>query len=205
MMRTRWLGPLAVLCALVLAPSAALAQGETARFELGAHFASAVPSEFDATDTGFGGRAAWRPSEAVRVETELNLYPGAFPRERGFSRGRIEALFGATAGLELGRVWPFAKARPGLVRFQGASEPFACILIYPPPLTCVLAAGRTLFALDLGGGVDLIVKRGSFVRIDVGDRLVRYPGLVFDSQQNVRERAFFRHELRFSAGAGLRF
>jgi hypothetical protein len=139
------------------------------------------------------------------VETELNLYPGGFPRERGFSRGRIEALFGATAGLELGRVWPFAKARPGLVRFQGASEPFACILIYPPPLTCVLAAGRTLFALDLGGGVDLIVKRGSFVRIDVGDRLVRYPGLVFDSQQSVRERAFFRHELRFSAGAGLRF
>ena len=193
------------LCAVLLAPCSALAQADPARFELGAQFASANPSEFNATDAGLGGRAAWWPFEAVRLETEVNLYPGSFPGERGFSRGRVEALFGATAGPAFGRVRPFAKVRPGLVRFRGPSEPFACILIFPPPLSCVLAGGRTLFAVDIGGGVDLSVARRAFIRLDLGDRLMRYPGPVLDNQQTARERAFFSHEFRLAAGAGVRF
>jgi hypothetical protein len=196
--------PLA-LCAVLFAPAFALAQAEPPRFELGAQFASANPSEFDGTDAGFGARAAWWPFEAVRLETEFNLYPGSFPDERGFSRGRVEALFGATAGPDFGRVRPFAKVRPGFVRFRGSSEPFACILIFPPPLACVLATGRTLFAVDIGGGVDLPVTRGAFIRLDVSDRLMRYPGPAFDTQQTVRDGAFISHEYRLAAGAGVRF
>jgi hypothetical protein len=90
------------------------------------------------------------------------------------------------------------------VRFRPASEPLACILIFPPPLSCELARGRTLFAADIGGGVDVLAAHGTFVRVDAGDRLVRYPGPVY-SQRTVRNGPFVSHELRLAASAGVLF
>ena len=46
----------------------------------------------------------------------------------------------------------------------------------------------------------------TFVRVDLGDRLVRYPGPVFESNpRRIRDGAFFGHDVRFATGAGLRF
>ena len=53
----------------------------------------------------------------------------------------------------IGRARLFGRLRPGLLRFGEAPGPIACILIFPPPLSCQLAAGKTLFALDVGAGV----------------------------------------------------
>jgi hypothetical protein len=115
-------------------------------------------------------------------------------------------LFGATAGVTFGRVRPFARLRPGFVDVHATPDPFPCILIYPPPLQCALASGRTLFALDVGGGVAVTLTPRTFVRIDVGDRLVRYPGPVFEMDpRRIHEDAFFGHDFRFATGAGLRF
>jgi hypothetical protein len=195
-----------MLSALFVAPPhTALAQADPARFELAGQIAWAMASEFDSGDAAFGGRVGWRPFEVVGVEAEVNVYPSDFPGERGFSRGRVEALFGPTAGPRLGRVRPFAKVRPGFVRFRPSSEAFACILIFPPPLACELASGRTVFAVDLGGGVDVLAARRAVVRVDVGDRLLRYRGPVFDKQRIAHDRGFFSHELRLAAGAGVRF
>lgn len=186
-------------------PDLAHGQSSPARFDAGVQIASPTSSQFDAADVGFGGRLAWHPIGLVGVEAEVNLYPGDFPEPRPFSRFRVEGLFGATVGPRLGRVRPFARVRPGFVRMREAPAPFPCILIYPPPLACTLALGRTLFALDVGGGVDIPVGARTFVRVDAGDRLLRYPGPAFDEARTQHDRAFLSHEFRFAAGGGIRF
>ena len=97
---------------------------------------------------------------------------------------------------------PFARLRPGFLAFRG--EPVVCILIFPPPLACQLAAGRTVFALDLGGGVELFAGSKTFVRVDAGDRMLKYPGPSFRNGRATQE-SFYSHDFRVSAGAGVRF
>jgi hypothetical protein len=174
------------------------------RFDAGAQISAAHSSEFDAGDVGFGGRFAWRPVDLIGVEAEMNLYPRRFPSSRSvaFSSGRVEGLFGVTAGPRFARVRPFAKLRPGFLTFR--RQTIACILIFPPPLSCQLAAGRTVFALDAGGGIELFPTGRTVVRIDAGDRLLKYPGPSFRNGRATQE-SFFSHDFRFSAGAGLRF
>jgi hypothetical protein len=194
-----------VLLLLVGLPSQTSAQQST-QFEAGGHIAWSISSEFENGDIGFGGRFAWRPGAVLGIEAELTRYPEEFPDERPrFSRARTEGLFGVTLGPARDRLRPFVRVRPGFLTFHGTDEPFACIAIFPPPLACALAAGRTVFALDLGGGIQAFTSSRTFLRVDLGDRLVRLPGPVFDSQRNVRDGAFFTHDFRFTAGGGLRF
>jgi hypothetical protein len=200
---TRLFWAVAVMCAAHVAVAGA--QTSSGRFELAAQVTSVSSGQFDAADAGLGGRVSWRPNSVLGLEAELNVFPRDFPSGRPFSRGRLEGLFGATAGATFDRFRPFVRARPGFVVVQESPEPFACILIYPPPLTCTLASGRTLAAVDIGGGVDISTTARTFVRVDVGDRLVKYPGPAFDSERNIHERPFFVHEFRFAAGGGMRF
>ena len=173
--------------------------------ELAVLLAIAFSSQFDASDAGIGGRLGWQATPLVVLEAEVAHYPSHFADTPAFSRSRVEGLFGATIGPRLGRVHPFVRVRPGFLRVQPAPEPFACIAIFPPPLACELASGRTLMAFDLGGGVDVAVGERTFVRIDAGDRRVKYPGPVFDTDRNVHDEAFFSHDLRFAVSGGLRF
>lgn len=200
-----WLRVVVALVILVAGwPEPAAAQSSADRFQLGGQIASAMSAEFDSTDVGLGGRVAWSPVALLGIEAEVTLYPAAFPDPTAFSRSRWEGLFGVTVGLQFDRVRPFARLRPGFVTFREASEPLACILIFPPPLACTLAAGATLFAFDVGGGVEVLVTRKTFVRVDAGDRLLRYsrPAIVSSTARND---GFFSHDFRFAAGGGLRF
>lgn len=189
----------------VFRPDVAQGQSGPARFDVGVQIASPSSSQFDAADVGLGGRLAWHPIGLVGVEAEINFYSGDFPEPRPFSRVRVEGLFGSTVGPRFDRIRPFARLRPGFVRFHEAPAPFPCILIFPPPLACALASGGTLLAIDAGGGVEIAATSRTFVRVDAGDRVLRYPGPVFDSHRDVRERSFFSHDFRFAAGAGVRF
>jgi len=172
------------------------------RFEAAAQIATAHSSEFDANDTGVGGRFAWHPTALIGAEAEMNVYPRGFPSASSFSSSRIEGLFGVTVGPRFARLRPFGKLRPGFLSFHG--QPVVCILIFPPPLSCQLAAGRTVFALDIGGGVELFPAARAVVRIDAGDRVVKYPGPSFRNGRATQE-SFFSHDFRFTAGAGVRF
>jgi hypothetical protein len=164
---------IAGLAIALLVPSSLAAQARN--FEVGGQIAIAASDLFGENDVGVGARIAWRPG-LMGIEAELNVYPSNLPSSGvAVSGSRIEALFGATIGPRLGIIRPFARVRPGFVKFQEAPEPIACILIFPPPLSCQLAAGRTLFALDLGGGMDVAVGRTTLFRLDIGDRLVRFP------------------------------
>jgi len=173
--------------------------------ELAVLLAIAFSSQFDASDAGIGGRVGRQLTPLIGIEAEVAYYPSHFPGDRSFSRARVEGLFGATIGPRVGRARLFARVRPGLLRVQEAPGPLACIAIFPPLLSCELAAGRTLLALDLGGGVDLPVGERTFVRLDAGDRMMRYPGPVFDTDRNVHDNAFFGHDLRVAVAGGLRF
>jgi hypothetical protein len=117
----------------------------------------------------------------------------------------VEGLFGATVGPRVGSVRLFAKGRVGFLNVRPASQPFACILIFPPPLSCELGAGRTLPVFDVGGGLELFPTRRTFARVEIGDRVLKYPGPALARRGAILEHAFVSHDLRFAAGAGLRF
>jgi len=186
------------------APRAALAQGGQPRFDAGGQIVAAASGPFEGNDIGAGGRFAWHPLALLGVEAELDLYPGEFPEGRAFSRRRVEGLFGVTAGPRLGRARLFGKLRTGFLRVGEAPEPFACILIFPPPLACTLAAGATLAVFDAGGGIEASVTPRTFIRVDAGDRMTRYSSPSFDAGGVIRD-SFVGHEFRFAAGAGFRF
>ena len=184
----------------VLVPTWALAQD---RFDVGGHVAVARSSEFDATDTGIGGWLSWHPTSLIGANAEMTFYPAAFPNENGFSSSRIEGLFGVTVGPRFTRLRPFASLRPGFVKFRGG-QPVVCILIFPPPLSCQLD-GRTVFALDVGGGVEVFAGTRLLLRLDAGDRLMKYPGPAFRGAGRVATDDFYSHDFRMSVGAGIRF
>lgn len=183
----------------LLMPALAGAQD---RFDVGAHVAVTRSSEFDETDTGVGGRFSWHPVSLIGAEAEMTIYPASFPNANGFSRSRIEGLFGVTVGPRLPGLRPYARVRPGFLTFRG--QPVVCILIFPPPLSCQLATGRTLFALDLGGGVELFPASRAVIRVDVGDRILKYPGPSFRNGRATQD-SFYSHDFRLAAGAGVRF
>lgn len=195
-------GALAALFAAAAIPAAA--QVDRSGLELGVQIPSAVSSEFNTADIGLGVRVAWRPAGWLGVEAEIDAYPREFPRRASFSAGRIEGLFGATFGSRIGPARPFARLRPGFMRMQAASQPFGCVAIFPPPLACVLGAGRTLLAVDAGGGIELHATPRTFMRVDAGDLMVRYPGPSTGSNLQRRD-AFLSHDFRVAAGAGFRF
>jgi hypothetical protein len=194
------------LAGLVVAWSGpAVAQSGADRFELGVQVASAVSDKFDGADIGLGGRVSWYPVRGLGVESEVTFYPSEFPDLGPFSRSRVEGLFGVTAGPRFRRVRPFARLRSGFLNIREAPQPYACILIYPPPLSCTLASGRTLTAFDIGGGVEVFATPRALLRIDAGDRVLRYPGPAIDSTGMRQDDAFFGHDFRFAVGAGFRF
>jgi hypothetical protein len=195
---------LASLCLLVCASPVA-AQSAEPSFQAGVNLAAATSSEFETTSPGVSGRLSWSPIGLVGVEGELGWYPGDVGDRVAFSGGLVEGLFGGTIGPRLGRLRPFARLRTGFLTFQEAPEPIACILIFPPPIHCTLATGATVFALDAGGGVEFFASDRTALRVDLGDRAVRYPSPVIDGTGAIRDDAFFSHDFRVALGGALRF
>jgi len=188
---------LAVACFLPL-------HAEAQRLTVGGQVVTATAGPFNRADVGLGGRVSWRLLPMLDIEGESNLYPGDFPDAPAFSGYRVEVYGGATVGPWLGRVRPFARVRPGLLVSSEAPAPFACILIYPPPLACVMANGQTMAAFDVGGGVEVAMTPRTVLRVDAGNRFVRYPGPSLNRGRS-RGGAFFGHQFRLAVGAGVRF
>ena len=126
-------------------------------------------------------------------------------RKTAFPGRQLAEFFGVTGGPRLNRWRPFARARAGFLRVGSAPAPIACSLIFPPALSCSLAAGDTLFTADVGGGLEVFTPAKTFVRFDIGDRMLRYPGPARDRANNVHDGTFLDHDLRLVVGAGWRF
>ena len=175
-------------------------------FEAGIHVPVAQWGEFEGNDIGIGGRITWKPSSLLGVDADFAWYPSDFPSDSfAFSGSRVEGLFGVTVGPQIDRWRPFAKVAAGFLRSSEAPEPFACIAIFPPPLNCLMAAGHTMPALEMGGGIQFDVASSTFARADISGRWLRYPGPSFTSFPTVREEEFWSSGVRLSFGAGVRF
>jgi hypothetical protein len=169
------------------------------------YLSSARWSEFDGPDNGLGGRLTFKPSSTIGLDAGVTWYPSDFPDQIAFSRSRVEGLFGITVGPRVNRLRPFVKAAAGFLKVGATPGAFACIAIFPPPLNCALAGGDTLPAFDVGGGVEVDLASRGFLRLDVGDRILKYPGPTFDANFDVRDGGFAGHALRVTIGAGVRF
>ena len=174
-------------------------------FEAGLHISASQWSEFDGADLGLGGRLTWKPLSLIGVDADLAWYPSDFPDGIAFSANRFEGLFGVTVGPQVNRIRPFAKAAAGFLRSSEAPEPFPCILIFPPPLNCLMASGHTMRAYEFGGGVEVSTTRTAFLRVDVADRMIEYPGPSFGSNLQQIDDGSFGHAFRFTIGGGIRF
>jgi hypothetical protein len=198
------IGILVVLAVVLLGPRAS-AQS----FEAGAHFTSAKWSEFEGNDYGIGARLSWMPVSMIGIDADITFYPSEFPPDTvgAWSARRIETLFGATVGPRLNRVRPFAKAAAGVLKVAETQTQIACIAIYPPPLSCLMFGGRTMTAYEIGGGVAIDATSKAFIRADVTERFLKYPGPSFRGPglRETVDEDFFAGALRFSVGAGVRF
>ena len=195
-----------VLTAFILLAVTQVASPQDGRFELAGVFTTTFQKELDAADLGIGVRAGYLVMRLVTLEDELDFYPTDLPGRFPVSSSRFEGLFGVKIGPRYDRFSFFGKARTGFVRFGAATEPVACIAIFPPPLNCVLAEGRTVPALDLGGGIELYPSERTFARVDVSNLLLRYPGPAFTRAGDaVADEHFWRANPRLTFSFGLRF
>ena len=187
--------------AFLLSTSAVRAQS----FDLGAHVVGARWSEFEGTDRGVGARIGWKPLPLLGLEADVNWYPGEFPDATiPFSGRRVEGTLALTAGPRLGRIRPFVRAGTGFLRTASVG-PIACIAIFPPPLSCLLAGGDTLPTVEIGGGVEVATPASTFIRFDAIDRILKYPGPTFGPAGEISDEGFFGHAFKFTLGGGIRF
>lgn len=150
----------------------------------------------DQIPNGFGGWLTWDAAPrglALGADLGVNVFPEHHPVIGRQTQLQAGIRFGARTE----RLGGFARVRPGLVHF---SERFfapdtICILIFPPPESCLIAA--TNATLDLGGTAEVYVTPKSLIRLDLGDTLIRFGR---SGQDPV-----WRHNLQFAAGVGLRF
>lgn len=200
------MGILLVGLALVATVAMPARAQSPARVVVAAEVPVASSREFVTRDVGIGALASWRVHRVLAVDGDLAFYPSSFPDQPpAFSRRRIEWSAGVSAGPTLGAWRPFGTLRAGTLSYSHAAAPFACILIYPPPLTCALAAGATLPVVDVGGGIERHGPGRLFVRLDVTDRAVRYDGPVLTRRRRVEQTGFWSHAPRTAVAVGVAF
>ncbi|MGE0452699.1 MAG: hypothetical protein AB7O37_04115 [Vicinamibacteria bacterium] len=192
----------AALAALLTLPAAVEAQDE--RSDVGVQASFTRYGEFDESEIGLGLKLGHRLARQLALDAELNLEPGGLG-ERSFSSNRFEALAGLRLGLDLQRSGAYLTLRGGVSRFAAAPEPIPCIAIFPPPLACVLAEGKTLPAFGFGAGFQALVGERAVLRLEIGDQMLRYPGPAFAEDRAIEDESFWRHNLRLTAGVGWRF
>jgi hypothetical protein len=177
---------------------------ETSRADAGILFAFIDYDQFDESDFGLGADFSYRFTDWLAADAQLSYFPSELGEPASFSGSRLMGLIGVRLGHRFGGVGVYGAVRPGFASFSEAREPRACILIYPPPLACTLG-GSTVFALDLGAGLELTPGDRLVIRGEVGDLLLKYPGPGFDKDREVFEDSLWSHNLRVTASVGLRF
>jgi len=228
----------ALVVVFALGAVAARAQSDDKKFEVGGQFAvlrvpqpnvsvttlpcvvapcptTIVTTENRNTNYGFGGRFGYRVSKYFTLEGEGNF----FPHDGVLDAGRkIQGFFGVKAGKRFEKIGVFAKARPGFVRYSRGDyrEPGGpCIAVFPQPIGCFQALGRTSFAIDLGGVFEYYPTKRTIIRFDAGDTIVRLPArnvaafqtntASFLSLVVVPAPSETRNHFQASAGFGFRF
>lgn len=193
-------------------------QSHMSRIEVGAQVsvldikdAHGLTDLFPRREFGFGGRVSYNLNSNFALEAEINLFPRDFRKfTTNFTGGRMtEGLFGLKAGIRKNNFGVFGKFRPGFESSGHAAVPRFLNGNGPDPQNPFgfERIRATQFALDVGGVVELYPSRQTIVRFDIGDTIVRYPGILFTnlSDGSLITETVYSHTLQFSAGVGFRF
>jgi len=180
------------------------------KLEVGTQFTVNRLRDLSETDTGVGLRVGYNVTSGFAAEAEFNYFPGGltdFARFFGlpntvYSQNRVQGLFGVKyIPLRADKFGIGGKLRPGFVRFNGDGGALGCVSgpsAAATPFICQLAAGKTNFAMDLGGVFEYYPARRLVTRFDLGANIIRFgPSLGTDG--------FNSTNLQFSAGIGVRF
>lgn len=163
-----------------------------AQLQIGGHFTMLNLEYPDQVRSGLGAFAVYSPREWLGVDIGTSVF---FDEPTGGAAWQL--LAGPRAGVAVDRVGVFGRVRPGFVRFTRRffAPDTVCILIFPPPETCLI--DRTNLALDLGATAEVAATERLVLRFDVGDTLIRYP--------RARQDASWKHGFQLTAGAAWRF
>jgi hypothetical protein len=171
------------LVSLARAPGA-YAQTDEPRLELGGQLAALRLNDVDGTtNAGLGGRVSYEICRWLTAEAEMNFFanddfearlsPTTFPDVRlGYSRRRLEGVFGPKAGWRGERFGVFGKVRPGFSRLfdkgiECVSDLCALILLVRPQY-------RTEFAVDVGAVLEYYPTARTVTRVDLGSTIIRH-------------------------------
>ncbi len=207
----------AVFALLALCVGASAQATDAPKVEVGVQFSTLSvrrPDFFNATEhqPGFGGRFTYNLTDNVAVEAEGNFFPTRGRTSISTGGRTLQGQFGVKAGKRFERFGVFAKARPGLVSFDGALRSAGTETIIFEGESFVVPrftlARKTHFSTDLGGVLEFYPSRRIVTRFDFGDTIIRYgerETFGFASQPIVTAPATVRHNFQFSAGVGFRF
>jgi len=198
---------MAVLSSLLITCNA-FCQSDLPKFELAAQYVLFHCPSFDETDSGLGGRFGYNINQFLSVESEFDLFPQKRPvlnaihspiLDYNDSR-RMEALFGIKAGIRRPRFGVFGKARPGFFYISEGSR------FIDPDVKSVRAPeqprSQFQFAMDWGGAIEAYLSDQTFVRIDVGDTMIKFKRSQWG---DTGVRNFLSHNLQMNIGIGYRF
>ena len=158
-----------VLAASFFWCSAASAQTEQSKAEVGAQFSVLTMNRFASTpaEPGIGGRFSWNLMPSLAVETEFNFYPEDYTPQSVQDGGRVFSLFAGVkaAAIRRDKFAIFGKIRPGLVTFGNVPVQTSALNVENRKLTH--------FATDLGGVFEYYVSPRWILRTDVGVTLIK--------------------------------
>ena len=183
----------------------ALSEPAERRADASVRFVLAHYDQFDETDAGLGADVSYRLADWIAADAQLSFFPDELGEPVAFSGSRLEGLIGLRVGHRFGNAGLYGALRPGVVKFSEAPAPRPCILIFPPPLECSLAGGKSLLALNYGAGFELHPGDRAVIRAEVGDLMIRYSGPAFDKDREIFADHLWSHNLRATASFGIRF
>jgi hypothetical protein len=160
--------------------------------------------ELDATEVGLGARLSYRLTRWLAADGETSLFPGD-AGSPAFSASRLEGLMGLRGGPHLEQGGVYLALRAGAVRFSEAPAPFPCILIFPPPLQCGIAAGKTVPSVQASAGFEAHPRERMVVRVEAGDQGLGYSGPAFARNGEIFEDRLWSHNFKAAVSVGLRF
>jgi hypothetical protein len=188
-------------------------QDDVPKVEVGAQFSSlSLDPPALKREVGVGGRVTYNLDSHFAIEAEGNFFPSGSTREFEPGGNITQAQFGLKVGKRFEKFGVFAKARPGLVSFDGVftlSGRHTEVANGFPFTQLDFKVGReTYFSTDVGGVIEVYTSRRVVARFDVGDTIIRYgPHNVLDFSQSpefFRAPAQVTHNFQFSAGVSFR-
>ncbi len=198
---------------------------ELPKIEVGVDFSMIFADNGDHAHPGAGARLTYNLNRHIAVEGAAIISPSRCRFCGGEVTGTItQGMFGVKVGQRFKKFGLFAKVRPGVINLSqaefdlvptGSSKGIPTGPADEFPFTFVTRS-RTDFATDVGGVLEVYVKKNLFLRVDAGLLIERIGSRTFNSYQFNQTTGGFQPfpikvpgatigHFQFTSGVGFRF